>query len=281
MTYKKLQKYALASLRSCGSDSPDSEVRELMKYFFDADRFFMAENGNKAVPDKDEKAFISALEKRESGCPLQYIIGQWSFMDAELEVGEGVLIPRDDTEVCVRECMSMIKTESPVIADLCSGSGAIAIALAKVYHHAKIIAVELSEKAFDYLERNILSNNMQGIVQPVKGDISSICHDYEDGYFDVIISNPPYVRTSELTGLQREVRFEPEMALDGGEDGLDFYRIISQKWLRKLKKGGIISLEIGESQGEAVKDMLEKNGAYNVRIIKDIGGLERTVTAII
>lgn len=281
MTYKKLQKYALASLRSCGSDSPDSEVRELMKYFFDADRFFMAENGNKAVPDKDEKAFISALEKRESGCPLQYIIGQWSFMDAELEVGEGVLIPRDDTEVCVRECMSMIKTESPVIADLCSGSGAIAIALAKVYHHAKIIAVELSEKAFDYLERNILSNNMQGIVQPVKGDISSICNDYEDGYFDVIISNPPYVRTSELTGLQREVRFEPEMALDGGEDGLDFYRIISQKWLRKLKKGGIISLEIGESQGEAVKDMLEKNGAYNVRIIKDIGGLERTVTAII
>ncbi len=281
MTYKELQKYALTSLASCGSDCPENEVRELFRHFFSADRFFMAENGDKAVSDKDEKAFISSLEKRESGCPLQYVIGHWSFMDAELEVGEGVLIPRDDTEVCVRECMSMVKTEAPLIADLCSGSGAIAIALAKVYHNARIIAVELSEKAFYYLERNIRSNNMQGIVEPVRGDISSIFNEYQDGYFDVIISNPPYIRTSELSGLQREVHFEPQMALDGGKDGLDFYRIISENWLPKLKKGGIISLEIGEGQGEAVKAMLGENGARNVRIVHDIGGLERTVTATI
>ncbi len=280
MTYDEIIRTAVKALEYSGNESPEYEVRELTKHFFGVSRRDLYAVRNKQADSKTENAFFEAVRKRSEGYPLQYILGSWTFMDCELEVGEGVLIPRDDTEVCVRAFREMLNVSSPVIIDLCSGSGAIAVSLARSYPDAEIFAAELSDDAFTYLERNVRSNGAEAIVRTLKGDISELYQQFEDGFFDGIISNPPYIRTEELPHLQKEVQCEPVMALDGGTDGLMFYRIICEKWLPKLKKGGIVSFETGEDQGAQVCSLLEKSGAANVRIVKDISGLDRTVTAV-
>lgn len=277
MTYKQLFDFAEGFLYAAGNEAPKTDVRELMEFFLTIDGLKLRDVLNEAVDADEEREFLAAVRKRAEGYPLQYILKSWSFMDCDLSVGEGVLIPRDDTEVCVRECMRLIDESgmtAPVIIDLCSGSGAIAIALAKKYSQAHIIAVELSEKAYGYLCENIKTNDARN-VYPMHEDIFDLYKEFEDGYFDVIISNPPYVRSDVIPTLQKEVQFEPKEALDGGDDGLVFYRAICEKWLPKLKSGGIVSLEIGEEQGKAVSDMLIANGASDVRIIKDIQDLDR------
>ena len=280
MKYSELFKKAVTELSAAGNEAPEYEARELMYHFLGTDRMFLIDRAEDNVPEEKEILFMDAVEKRKTGFPLQYILGSWSFMETELSVGEGVLIPRDDTEVCVRECITMIENagiKSPVIIDLCSGSGAIAISVAKKLPGANVTALEFSEKAFGYLCRNIELNKL-GNVSPVNGDIYEYFKNYADGYFDVIISNPPYIRTDEIPTLQKEVLFEPEMALDGGSDGLDFYRCIADKWLSKLKKGGIMSLEIGEDQGESVPDIFRSKGCGNITVVKDIQNLDRAVT---
>lgn len=280
MTYRELFGTAVNLLEKAENDSPEYEVRELMKYYFGITRLSYAVLKNDKADAENAVRFLDAVKKRSEGYPLQYLLKSWTFMDCEFTVGEGVLIPRDDTEVCVRECMSRMEKSrmtAPVIIDLCSGSGAIAVSLAKKYPDAYIIAAELSEKAYGYLLENIEINSCAGIIHPVRADIAELYNEYEDGYFDVIISNPPYIKTDELPTLQKEVQFEPKIALDGGSDGLFFYRIIAEKWLSKLKKGGIISLEIGEQQGQDVSSLLKHQGLKETSIIYDISGLERTV----
>lgn len=280
MTYLELYNSAVGSLENSGCDSPEYEIRELLSYFFGFSRYDLSLKRNDSPDEKSENAFLDSVQKRCNGYPLQYILKSWTFMDCEFHVGEGVLIPRDDTEVCVRECIKLIDKkhmQSPRIIDLCSGSGAIAVTLGRRYPEAEIFAAELSEKAYAYLEENIRLNHTEKNVKPVKGDISVLYKNFGDGYFDVIISNPPYITTDEIPSLQKEVQFEPKLALDGGKDGLDFYRIICEKWLAKLKKGGIISLETGEDQGKAVSSLLISHGFPNVTIAKDISGLDRAV----
>lgn len=281
MTYAELREYALEGLEKSGSDSPENDVRELMQHYFSLTRAEYSLKRNETPPKALEGAFLSAVDRRCEGQPLQYIIGSWSFMGCELLVGEGVLIPRDDTEVCVRGCMELLENSArtkPHIIDLCSGSGAIAIALASEYPDAEITAAELSDRTYDFLSRNISLNGLQN-VHPVKGDISELCSGFEDGFFDAVISNPPYIRTDEIQTLQREVQYEPVMALDGGSDGLYFYRLIAEKWLQKLKPGGILSLEIGEYQARDVCLLLEEHGMEKINVLKDISGLDRAVTA--
>ena len=284
MKYSELFKKAVTELSAAGNEAPEYEARELMYHFLGTDRMFLIDRAEDNVPEEKEILFMEAVEKRKTGFPLQYILGSWSFIETELSVGEGVLIPRDDTEVCVRECMELLDRTgiaAPVILELCSGSGAISLALAKQYPFARITALELSEKAYGYLCRNIRGNNADENVKPVRADVFTAYVDFPDHSFDVLISNPPYIRTDEIPTLQKEVGFEPQMALDGGSDGLDFYRCIAEKWLKKLKSGGIISLEIGEQQGRDVTGLLLHNAAENVRVIKDIAGLDRTVSGFI
>ena len=268
MTLRELCREAEKRLADAGVEAPVCEVRELAGKFLSND---------KEPDEKDIKFFFDAVQRRISGLPLQYIIGEWSFMGYDLYVGEGVLIPRDDTEVCVRGLLSELKKSGGTpkeIIDLCSGSGAIAIALAKLLPDSHISAVELSDKAWDYLVRNIARNNA-GNVMPIKGDIGICCNSFEDESFDAVISNPPYVRTDEIPSLQKEISFEPSIALDGGNDGLDFYRIISEKWFPKLKRGGIMSLEIGETQADEVSALFE--GKAEINVLKDIQELPRAV----
>lgn len=277
MTFSELYSYSKNILLQSGNDSGAFDALCLMKKFFNIDRLSLTMHKNETPDRQLENEFLTAVKKRAGGYPLQYILGKWDFMDSEFYVGEGVLIPRDDTEVVVNACINALKnTDRPVIIDLCSGSGAIAVTIAKAFPDSTVYALELSDKAFSYLEKNIEHNNIKNIIT-VKDDIFTSYDKFSDGFFDAIISNPPYIQTDVIKTLQPEVQSEPVTALDGGSDGLDFYRVISEKWIPKLKVGGIISLEIGEEQGIAVSALLKDNKISDIEVIKDIQNLDRVI----
>ena len=270
MTYQELYRYAKDAVSV-------SEARCLFEELLGIDRMALVEKGSLKA-GKDERMLIEeAVKKRREGYPLQYIIGKWSFMGNDFIVGDGVLIPRDDTEVAVNECFSAVKNiRRAKILDLCSGSGIIAVTLAKLLPDAEITALELEDRAFGFLEKNIILNKADN-VRALKGDIFRAFSCIEDKSFDAIISNPPYIKRGEISALQKEVGFEPVSALDGGEDGLDFYRCIAENWLSKLKNGGSITLEIGEEQAEDVTGLLSEKCISDIRTVKDIQCLDRVI----
>lgn len=257
-----------------GVDSPAFEVSVLMEDLLNLPRNpEITVPGTTLKPDEEEKLFAAA-EKRASGYPLQYIIGNWEFFGRKFFVGEGVLIPRPETELlCETVLKYFSRTMPPKIADLCSGSGCIAITLAKELCGADVTAVELYEDAFGYLERN---NTLHG--NCVKTALRDALEPF--GKFDCVVSNPPYITGQEMKELQTEVTFEPETALFGGIDGLDFYRAIAKNWFGYLNEGGLIAFEIGDTQGEAVKNILTESGYKNAGIKKDYEDRDRVVTAV-
>ncbi len=213
------------------------------------------------------KKLADMLWKLKSGEPLQYVIGKWDFYESEFFVGDGVLIPRPETEELTDAAVKAAnRIKNPVVYDLCSGSGCIGLSIAKAVPGAKVYCIEKSEAAYEYLIKNsYLAKN----AVPIKGDI---CRPEETikASADIIVSNPPYVKTADIANLQSELSYEPETALDGGEDGLFFYNIIADKWKIALKPGGRLLLEIGEDQGKAVSDILAKSGFKNIEVKKDI-----------
>ena len=175
------------------------------------------------------------------------------------------------------QCLDDLKKRiSPNVLELCSGTGIIAVTIAKQLPTCTVTAIEKEKAAFEYLEKNIAYHRADN-VKALSGDIFLCYDDFEDMSFDALVSNPPYIETDVVPTLQREVQFEPETALDGGSDGLDFYRCIAEKWSRKLRHGGSITLEIGESQAQAVTEILLENGFRNIMTVKDIQGLDRVI----
>ena len=220
--------------------------------------------------DVDTNELIPLLKRLENGEPLQYIIGKWDFYESEFFVGEGVLIPRPETEELVELAINEAKRfNNPVICDLCAGSGCIGISIAKKIKAAKVFCVEKSEKAFEYLKKN------SDGVENVSAVLADINDDIDLPQADLIISNPPYIKTEDIKALQKELSFEPQMALDGGKDGLDFYRIIKDKYSSKLKDGGMFLFEIGNEQGEDIASLFG-----SAQIIKDIYGNDRIAKII-
>ena len=208
--------------------------------------------------------------------PLQYILGKWEFYGREFFVGEGVLIPRPETELLIDTAISELKNRKRAVCyDLCSGSGCIGITVAKEIPDSTVFMLEKSEKALDYLKKNVIHNDAVNC-KPVIGDIFEECPFSEKA--DIILSNPPYIRSDVIPCLQPEVLKEPQMALDGGEDGLIFYERIAAGWTDFLKPDGVIAVEIGEDQGESVSAIF-KNKFNDVRVIRDFSGNDRVVVA--
>ena len=218
------------------------------------------------------KHLADFLWRLKTGEPLQYVMGKWDFYESELFVGEGVLIPRPETEELTELVIDYAKSlEKPVIFDLCSGSGCIGISVAKKLSNAFVYCIEKSKDAYKYLERNAkdVAN-----VECILGDINN---EFDLPSADIIVSNPPYIKSGDMKTLQKEVKKEPSMALDGGDDGLDFYRIINDKWKKYLKDNGRLFLEIGEDEGESIKDAL--SAFSNITVKKDLSGNDRMVVA--
>ncbi len=235
------------------SDSPEFEARELC-----------------AAADSDD-ALEQMLFRRTAGEPLQYILGEWEFYSLPFSVGPGVLIPRPDTEMLVDKAIEFIGERKVGVADLCAGSGCVGIAVAASCKNASVTAVEKSDLAFRYLEKNIKRNKVR--VTAVKGDIT----EGSFGEFDVILSNPPYIKAAVIPTLSREVQHEPRLALDGGEDGLFFYRAILDNWLCRLKKGGMLAVEIGFDQADEVKALFLEAGLKNIGEKRDYGNNQRVI----
>ena len=220
------------------------------------------------------KRFADLLWRVKSGEPLQYVIEKWDFYESEFFVGEGVLIPRPETEELTELVINKAKTlEKPIIFDLCAGSGCIGISVAKAVPEATVYCVEKSAEAMFYLLKNAegFSN-----VKAIYGDVF---FPPELPKANIIVSNPPYIKTEDIANLQKEVLREPEMALDGGLDGLDFYRAICEKWKDYFQPNGSIYFEIGEDQGEEASAILAESGYNDIEIIKDMYGKDRIIIA--
>ncbi len=262
------------------SDIPDSEfdARCLLEHILDIDttRFMIMRSD--IVDASKQHEYFDLIDKRLNGTPLQYILGTWEFMGNTFLVGEGVLIPRPETEQLVELAQEYLsEIETPVVIDICSGTGCIAISVAKLFPDATVYAVEKYDEAFGYLMRNIELNNVKNVIA-VKGDLFDkelLCNVSPD----LILSNPPYIKNDEINTLSKEVLNEPITALNGGEDGYDFYRFLSSYWLGEyLKEGSAMMVECGEEQGDFIANMFSEH-SYSCDVLYDFNGLQRIVTA--
>ena len=213
--------------------------------------------------------------RRSQGQPLQYLLGKWEFYGLEFFVGEGVLIPRQDTETLIDTVLDMELPQNPKILDLCSGSGCIGITLCKNIKNACVTAVEISEKAVGYINKNKKYNkvNMPVLIGDVLNE--NTAEKFSD--IDIIVCNPPYLTAEDMKNLQREVSFEPAKALFGGNDGLDFYKAITRIWKKTLKENGILVYEIGMGQEKEVSEILEENSFTDIKTADDLCGVTRVV----
>ena len=278
VTYRELLKAQAERLEKAGSDNALFDCSELMGMALGIDcRSGAFETALDLQADNTVKAEFEALcGRRELGEPLQYILGEWEFYGMSLKVGSGVLIPRQDTETLVDIAVNKYKkTDGITVADLCAGSGCIALALEKHLRCGEVFAVEKSEQAAGYLRENLHLNS--SAVQLVMGDVLDGAVAESLPVCDLIVCNPPYLTAADMAGLQTEVTHEPAEALYGGEDGLDFYRAVTRIWKNRLKTGGALIYEIGMGQEDDVMQILVQHGFENVRCKPDPCGIMRCV----
>ncbi|NLZ80199.1 MAG: peptide chain release factor N(5)-glutamine methyltransferase [Clostridiales bacterium] len=229
--------------------------------------YFM--NKEKMVTKEEEETYIKMLERRREHIPLQYIIGRTEFMGLTFKVNEHVLIPRQDTEVLVEETLKIAK-DGMEILDMCTGSGCIIVSLAHFCSLKNAVGVDISKEALKIADENAILNKMK-----IKW-IQSNLFESVDGKYEIIVSNPPYIKTEVIETLMPEVKnFEPRIALDGLEDGLYFYELIVKEARNYLKSAGRLLFEIGWDQGQLVEEIFKKYGYNNIKIIKDLAGLDR------
>lgn len=228
----------------------------------------------KSVSEEQAQKYLNAVSVRVKHIPLQHITGYQQFMDLEFVVNKDVLIPRPETELLVEQVVSYIKDNKVKVLDMCTGSGCIAVSVDRMCANADVTAVDISEKALKVAGENNIRN--EGRVTFVQSDL------FENIYetYDIIVSNPPYIPTSDIETLMEEVReHEPRLALDGSADGLKFYREICTNAVNYLNENGKIFLEIGYDQGRTVPELLRENGFTDIQVLKDLSGNDRMVIA--
>lgn len=256
MTLKEAYKRA-AEIISPQTDDAKFDAMCLVEKVFAINRTEFFLKGNEEAEEEKVMELINCARKRASGEPLQYILGQWDFMGRTFLVGKGVLIPRPETEMIAETAIDFLRgRKNPVVMDLCSGSGCIGISIGAAVKGSKVYLIEKSEDAFSYLKKNIELNRLDN-AEAIEGDIFTDAAKFRDINPDLIVSNPPYIERKVIPSLQAEVQKEPRMALDGGDDGLDFYRAIASDWIPLLREGGAVIVECGENQGRSICEIFE------------------------
>lgn len=277
-TYSELKRCWTKKFSDSDKENIEFEINELlgMALGIDCRNPLFAEKLIEVADEQVEKRFEKLAARRMNGEPLQYILGEWEFYGLPFKVGEGVLIPRQDTETVVDVAIRKLSDKHGIIVtDLCSGSGCIGIALEKNLYCEKVVCVEKSDKAVEYLRQNVRLNGSEAEV--LHGDIFREDVINAVPMSDLIVCNPPYITAEDMETLQREVTFEPESALFGGDDGLDYYRDITRIYKDKLKNGGLLMFEIGIGQEDEVMRILIQHGFTNVRTRADLLGVNRCV----
>ena len=261
LTIKELLNRAVYRLKDAKIEQPILKARMLLQYTLNKPREYLIVYDKKELTKEQEKCYLQNVEKLIQGTPIQHITKAQEFMKLNFFVNEDVLIPRQDTEVLVEEVLEITKRLTrPNILDLCTGSGAIAISIAKYAQNANLYASDISKKALKVAKQNARNNGVEDRINFIESDLFNSIPKMK---FDIIVTNPPYIRRGDIPKLDKEVQNEPKIALDGGIDGYDFYRKISNKAYEYLKYNGYLCMEIGYDQKEFVMDILEYEKRYS------------------
>lgn len=271
MNYRKLYETGKDRLEKAGIQEAALDARLLLEEVCRTDRNTLLVHGDRAVTEEEETQFRIFIERRSTHEPLQQITGWQEFMGLRFSVTEDVLVPRQDTETLVEEVMRYLR-DGMEILDVCTGSGCILLSLLRYSNGCRGVGCDISEKALAVAGQNAKELGISA--QFIQSDLFESI----EGRFEYIVSNPPYIRKDIIPTLMEEVRdHEPLIALDGGEDGLDFYRKITREATEHLYSGGMLFFEIGYDQGEAVKLLMEEEGYEEVTVSQDLAGLDRVV----
>lgn len=259
------------------SPTPRLDVETLLQKVLGVDRLYILLNLERVLSEDEEQLFNKFINERLNNRPIAYIVGNREFMGLDFFVKEGVLIPRPDTEVLVEEVIELAKKkDAKNILDIGTGSGAITVSLAKYLENVKVTSVDISDIALEIGKRNAISNEVDDRINFVKSDLFTNID--KETKFDIIVSNPPYIKKSDIKLLSNEVQKEPQIALDGGYDGLDFYRKISSQAIDYLKFGSYLCFEIGYDQQEDVTEIIKDSKHYNDTYCKkDLFGNDRVI----
>ena len=278
MTSKELFDLVKTKLSENSIDNYENEAYFIIEKALSLSRTDLLLNFNKEAAESEKEYALKVTSERIKGVPIQYCIGEWDFYGETYKVGEGVLIPRPETEELCEIIIDELKyINSPTVIDLCSGSGCIGLTVKKNVPSAKVFLVEKSKEALRYLIQNASDICPNEFIAIVNGDVLKP-ETFEETFdqVDLIVSNPPYIKSEEIDSLQKEVQLEPKMALDGGEDGYVFYRVLCGDWHRYLKNGGIMAFECGENQAEYICNLFDKE-LFTTEIRKDFNGTDRFV----
>lgn len=266
-------------LQAAGIEDYVFEAKQIIKHITGLNNTQILTLYNNKLSEFQENNLTALLRQREIRYPLQYIFGEWDFYGRSFYVGPGVLVPRADTETLIEHCLEFLKDKAEAqILDLCAGSGAIGITLAKEKENSKVLMVEKYPEAIAYALKNIVRNEVRN-AEIAEGDIFT-SSEAEAGRYDLVVSNPPYIPEDEMKTVSPETGFEPATALLGGEDGLDFYRAIIKNYAASLKVGGMLAFEVGINEYESVTRLLQSAGFGEIKVKKDLNGICRVVSGI-
>ena len=271
MTISELIKKGMIELKNGNIEEPKLKARLLMQYVLNKSRQYVIVNDSEELDNIKEKQYLEEIKILKKGVPIEHITHQKEFMKLSFFVDKNVLIPRQDTEILVEEVRNIAKKiNAKKILDLCTGSGAIAVSLAKYLPQAEITAIDISNDALKIAKKNAISNNVQNQITFISSDMFTNLNEEK---FDIIVSNPPYIKTNVIKNLDIQVQNEPYIALDGGEDGLDFYKKIINESYQYLKYSGYLCLEIGFDQKIDVIELIENTerftGTYSKKDLFD------------
>lgn len=285
MTIRELLKIAEESLRLKGLEDASTEAEILLCHFLNKERIYLYAYGKEPMDEDSCQLFFDLLGRRVAGEPLQYLLGTAEFMGIKLRVNQSVLIPRQDTELLAETALAELAERYTMLGtcsvlDLCTGSGALAIAIARLARKVSVTATDLSGEALELARRNAAAASLPKPISFFEGDLFDALP--PNSSFDMIVTNPPYIATAVIDTLEAQVRdYEPRTALDGGEDGLTIIRRILNETPIYLKRGGVLLMEIGYDQGKAVSSLVNAKGSPFIegRILKDLNKNDRVLTA--
>ena len=278
ITYNNLYLDIRQQLRAAGITAATLEARELVCFGTGKSREQLTRDGHLYASPELEKQVRDLVDRHLAGEPVAYLIGEWEFYGLPLDISPDVLIPRADTEVLAEQAIQYVQTLGECrVLDLCAGSGCIGLAVASQAPQARVVLGEYSDAALRICRQNIRRNSLTGRVVPMKADTREK-PEKSLGEFQCIVSNPPYIPRADIAGLDVSVRdYEPHLALDGGEDGLDFYQTISGLWKEALVPGGKLFFEVGIGQADTVLRIMRAHGFGDIQVVKDTAGIPRVV----
>lgn len=273
MRISELYESGCRALENAGVENFRNEARWIFEAVFECGKEYLFLNSSNDADSEKEEIYLQKIRHRANGFPVQYVIGSWDFYGETYAVGEGVLIPRPETELLVDFALDYLKDKTnPVVYDLCSGTGCIGLSVARNKPDAQVVLFEKSPEALMFLNRNVESSNCRN-VRVICGDVLLGSDFYDLPKPDLVLSNPPYIESGDIESLQSEVHYEPVMALDGGSDGMVFYNAISEKWIEECSA---VAVECGEGQADSIIKLFSQRFA-DVYSVKDFNGTERVV----